>query len=142
MYKIILPSEIVYGFSKKKNKENKFTINLNSYRQHGTCFFIMNKVKQIFHEQVKEQIDKLPILKTPIKCSYIVYRNSKRAFDVNNVCAVADKYFMDALVEYGKLEDDNYNFYLGFKETRFGGIDKENPRIEVEIYEDVNNDND
>lgn len=134
-YKVILPIEIIYGFNKKKNKDSKFTINLNTYRQYGSCFFIMNKVKQLFHEQVKEQIDNLPILKTPIRCNYTVYKRDARAFDVNNVCAIADKFFMDALTEYKKLEDDNYKFYLGFGECNFGGIDKENPRVEVEIVE-------
>ena len=136
-YKLILPISITYGHSVKKNKDNKFTINLNSYRQHGGCFFVMNKVKQIFHEQLKEQIDKLPKLNPPIRCNYTVYKKDKRVFDVNNICAIADKFAMDALTEYGKLEDDNYNFYLGFGKCSFGGIDKENQRIEMEIVEVV-----
>lgn len=135
-YKIILPNEIIYGHSVKKNKDNKFTINLNSYRQHGGCFFIMNKVKQMFHEAVREQIEKLPELKYPIRCNYTVYRKDKRKFDVNNICAIADKFFMDAITEYKKLPDDNCDYYLGFGQCDFGGIDKENPRIEVEIIEE------
>lgn len=136
-YKLILPYTIIYNIRKSDGKKSTFTVNMNSYRQHGTCFFIMNKVKQLFHEHMKEQIDKIPELKTPIRCKYTVYKKDKRAFDINNVCAVADKFFMDALIEYGKLKDDNYEFYYGFSETKFGGIDKDNQRIEVEIYENV-----
>lgn len=136
-YKIILPVDIVYGYSKKKEKENKFTINLNSYRQHGSCFFIMNKVKQLFHEQIKEQIEALPKLKTPIRCKYIVYKKDKRKFDVNNICTIADKFALDCLTEAGKIPDDNYEYYLGFGECSFGGIDSENPRIEMIITEDA-----
>ena len=134
-HKIILPSNIIYNIRKSDGKKSNFTVNMNSYRQHGACFFVMNKVKQLFHEQVKEQIEKLPQLQYPIRCKYTVYTKTKRLFDVNNVCAVADKYFMDALVEFGKLPDDNYEYYLGFAECSFGGISKDNPRIEVEIYE-------
>ena len=137
MIKVILPLNIVYGYNKKDQKDRVFSINLNDYRNKGTCFFIMNKVKQMYHEAMKAQIDKLPKLKPPIRCDYIVYKRDKRAFDVNNVCSVADKFLMDAIVEYGKLEDDNYNYYLGFGKTSFGGVDKENPRIEVIIHEEV-----
>lgn len=137
-YKLILPLTVVYSVRKRDGKENKFSINLNDYRQKGTKFFILNSAKQIFHEQVKEQIDSINKLKHPIRCNYTVYKKDSRKFDVNNVCSIADKFFMDALVEYGKLEDDNYEYYLGFGETNFGGIDRENPRIEVEIYEEAN----
>ena len=136
-HKLILPNEIIYGHSIKKNKDNKFTINLNSYRQNGACFFIMNKVKQMFHDAVKEQILSLPELKTPIRCNYTVFRKDKRKFDVNNVCSIADKFFMDALTEFGRIPDDNCEYYLGFGKCNFGGIDKDFPRIEVEIIEDA-----
>jgi len=134
-YKLTLPLNIVYSVRKSDGKQNKFSVNLNDYRAKGACFFIINKVKQMFHESVKEQIDILPNLQYPIRCNYTVYKKDKRKFDVNNVCAVADKFFMDALVEYKKLPDDDYEYYLGFGQTNFGGIDKENPRIEVEIFE-------
>jgi len=137
MHKLILPLNLVYGFNKKKQEDRVFSINLNDYRNKGTCFFIMNKVKQIYHELVKPQIDKLPNLQYPIRCDYIVFKKDKRAFDVNNVCAIADKFLMDAIVEYGKLPDDNYNYYKGFGKVGFGGVDKENPRIEVIIHENV-----
>jgi Holliday junction resolvase RusA-like endonuclease len=45
-----------------------------------------------------------------------------------------EKFFLDALVELGCIEDDNDNF---IKETKYNGdkIDKQNPRVEVRITE-------
>lgn len=134
---IILPLSVVYSKRKSDGFERSFSINLNDYRQKGSKFFILNTAKQVFHLAVKEQIDKLPKLQYPIRCSYTVFKRDKRDFDVNNVCSIADKFFMDALVEYGKLPDDNYNYYFGFGKTGYGGIDKLNPRVEVTIHENV-----
>jgi hypothetical protein len=134
---IRLPLSVVYSVRKSDGKERSFSINLNDYRQKGTKFFILNTAKQKFHEMVKEQIEKLPVLQYPIRCRYTVFKKDCRAFDVNNVCAIADKFFMDALVEYGKLPDDNYKYYLGFDKTSYGGVDKCFPCVEVEILENV-----
>lgn len=134
---ITMPLDIVYSVCKRDGKENKFSINMNDYRQKGSKFFILNKAKQNYHLALKEQISKLPNLQYPIRCAYRVYKSSTREFDVNNVCSIADKFFMDALVEYGKLPDDNYKYYKGFDKTSFGGIDRQNPRIEVTILENV-----
>ena len=61
-----------------------------------------------------------------------MFLKSKRKLDTNNVLSIVDKYFCDVLTESGFWEDDNYNILV---ETifKFGGIDKENPRAEVQI---------
>jgi len=133
-FKLTLPLSVIYNTT-KAGKEYKFLINLNDYRAKGTKFFILNKAKQVFHELVGKQIEELPTLTPPIRCNYTVFRKDRRDYDVNNVCSIADKFFMDALVERGKIPDDNQRYYLGFGETNHGGVDKENPRIEVEIKE-------
>jgi hypothetical protein len=65
---------------------------------------------------------------------YRVYAGSKRSFDLGNICSVHEKFFEDAFVELGKLPDDNINYiplviYLGC------GIDKDNPRVEIDVME-------
>lgn len=40
---------------------------------------------------------------------------------------------MDLLVDYGFLEDDNW-FVVGDIRMRFGGLDRENPRAEIEVF--------
>lgn len=123
---INLPYSIPIG-----KKDNKFYVNLNQYR--NAHYHTLNSAKIAFKELISDQVKQLPKFNV-IKLWYRVFAPSKRLVDTNNICSIADKFFCDALVEAGKLEDDNYNFLI---ETRFtfGGIDKENPRVEVEIEE-------
>jgi hypothetical protein len=82
---------------------------------------------------MKSQIVKAPKYKK-VLCVYKVYAGSKRSFDLGNVCSVHEKFFEDAFVELGRLPDDNIEFiplviYLGC------GIDKDNPRVEIEVLD-------
>jgi Holliday junction resolvase RusA-like endonuclease len=54
--------------------------------------------------------------------------------DLDNFIGTVKKFFQDALVESGLIEDDNIKFIISNSET-YGGIDKENPRVEAEIIE-------
>lgn len=121
-----LPYSIPIG-----KKDDKFYVNLNQYR--NAHYHTLNSAKIAFKELISDQVKQLPKFNV-IKLWYRVFAPSKRLVDTNNICSIADKFFCDALVEAGKLEDDNYNFLI---ETRFtfGGIDKGNPRVEVEIEE-------
>ena len=42
------------------------------------------------------------------------------------------KFFQDAIVECGLLPDDNVNYIVANSEV-YGGIDKDNPRVEAFI---------
>jgi dUTP diphosphatase len=73
--------------------------------------------------------------KEKIKGSYQVrykyfYKNDNS--DLKNVTSVIDKFFNDALQKLGIVENDNVKY---FKESidRVGGMDKKNPRIEIEV---------
>ena len=74
-------------------------------------------------------------LKTQIKgsvnLSFKWYEPNKRR-DLDNI-AFAKKFILDALVKNGILENDNWQYVKGFTDEFF--IDKENPRVEVEINE-------
>lgn len=65
---------------------------------------------------------------------YIKYRwiepNKKR--DLSNI-AFGKKYIEDALVKSGVLKNDGWKDILGFEDSF--AVDKDNPRIEVEIIE-------
>lgn len=69
-----------------------------------------------------------------ITLEYTLYPKTKRLVDVANVCSIVDKYFYDALVETGKLPDDNYN-HLSSVFYRFREVDKDNPRVVVTLKE-------
>lgn len=113
------------------SKVRYFILNLNQYR--NTHYRVLNNCKINYKEQMKKQISRSPRFKK-VLCVYKVYSGSRRSFDLGNVCSVHEKFFEDAFVELGKLEDDNIDFiplviYVGC------GVDKDNPRVEVEVLE-------
>jgi len=123
MWTISLPLRV--PVSKKK----LWSLNLNQYR--NTHFQTLNKAKAIFTKSVKSQLKGIPRLKR-ITLKYTVYAPSAQLFDTNNICSIVDKFFQDALIHAGIIEDDHYKIVVG---TQFlpGGIDRGNPRVEVEI---------
>ena len=83
---------------------------------------------------MREQIECLPKLQPPIQMTYTVYKGDKRNCDIGNICSVHEKFFEDALVELGKLPDDNHNMIT--KVTyEWGGIDKLSPSVMIMIEE-------
>lgn len=122
-----------------QTKKKSFALNLNIYR--NAHFLLLNKMKVLFKEKIQEQLAFLPTM-NGVKLVYTLFMGTNREMDLSNVCVVVDKFFCDALVEAGKLEDDNFKF-LSSIDYRFGGIDPGNPRCEVtleptSIKEDTN----
>lgn len=117
--------------TKSKTPKGKFIFNLNNYR--NACFMKLNNSKKAYKAEMEAQIAQLPAL-TKIAVRFTLYPKTHRRTDTPNVCAIHDKYFMDALVEFGKLPDDTFEYYI---ETgyRFGSVDKHNPRVEIEIFD-------
>ena len=114
-----------------KTKTKDFILNLNVYR--NTHYQTLNKVKINYKEAVKPQIAKLPKY-GKIALVFTLYPKTRLLTDISNVCSIHDKFFCDALVEFGKIEDDNYKFVPEIT-YRIGHVDKENPRVEIEIKE-------
>lgn len=52
--------------------------------------------------------------------------------DLGNVLSIHDKFFCDALVDLGKLPDDNYHFIPSIA-FHMGEVNKLNPRVDIEI---------
>jgi len=93
----------------------------------------LNTVKVKYKEIMKEQIEQLPVF-NKIIIHYKLFPKNKRLFDIGNVTSIHKKFFEDALVEFGRITDDNYLFVVGSTES-FGGVDKDNPRVEITIEE-------
>ena len=73
----------------------------------------------------------LPVMEQ-IELTLTLYPKNRQLTDIDNVCSVHAKYFGDALVELGKLPDDNYNHII--KTTfLFGSVCKEDPRVDIFI---------
>lgn len=91
-------------------------------------------LKKNTQEQIKREIRAESGLKRVSGRAYLTFNwyepNQKR--DKDNV-AFAKKFILDALVEEGVLTSDGWRVIDGFADNFF--VDKENPRIEVEIKE-------
>ena len=111
-------------------KGTLFSLNLNQYR--NGHYHVLNKAKRIFKEHMRPQIEAIETPWKEVSIAYIVYMPTKRKVDLSNVCTVVDKFFLDALVSFGYLPDDNYEHV---KQVTYiwGGVDKANPRVEITI---------
>ena len=116
--------------SRGKKKVKNYWLNLNSYR--NWKFHLNNSLKVQFKDEL--ELSHLKPIEGKVKVSYTFYYPDKRLRDLDNSMAVISKFTLDALVETGILEDDNYLNVVEVKAT-LGGIDKEYPRCEVEIKE-------
>jgi hypothetical protein len=118
-------------------KKKNYWLNLNQYR--NWHYQTSNNLKKAFKALVKAELIQSSTLglkpqNRSIEIAYTLYFRDKSNVDVANVCSVVDKFTCDALVELGFLEDDCYKFVRGVK-YNYGGVDKDNPRCEVEIVE-------
>jgi len=114
----------------KRSHNKKFILNLNNYR--NTHYRVLNNLKIKYKEEMAPQIRKYKHHLDRCVIIYTVYAKSKRNFDVGNICSVHQKFFEDAFVEMGRLEDDGYRnipMYI----CCFGGIDTTDPRVDIDI---------
>lgn len=111
--------------------KRKIILNLNQYR--NTHFRILNNAKIAYKNYMGDQIRKIKG-KYKGKCCviYTVYKGDRRDFDIGNICSIHQKFFEDAMVELGRLEDDTFEF-IPLVIFCHGGIDKDNPRVEIEV---------
>lgn len=71
-------------------------------------------------------------LKLPITLKIDWYCKDKRK-DLDNIC-FAKKFLQDGMVQCGLLKNDGWNEIAGYEERFY--VDKENPRIEIELVEE------
>ena len=124
MIKLILPLYVMVS------KKRKFWLNFNQYNaSHWTT---RGAAKKAFNKKIVPILVNINKNFKQIKLIYTVYHY--RSYDINNVCSIIDKFFQDAMIEAGIIDDDNYKINI---ETLFttGELDSENPRCEVQIME-------
>jgi len=91
----------------------------------------LDKAKKAYKQLIKNQILALPKM-GKIEISYSYYLRQKA--DLGNVHAILEKFFLDALVELGKIDDDNCEIIA--KDCKeFIEYDRNNPRCIIEIKE-------
>lgn len=121
MIKIIIPTN---PRSKKNSQEIVFN------KKTGKRMVIQNKKYTDFERECKKYI---PVLREPpiayrvnLKCKFYVCDARRR--DIANYLEA----IQDILVKYGLLADDNYNIVASIDGCSME-IDRENPRVEIEI---------
>ena len=111
-----------------KIKIKRHYINVNSYR--NWHHRVSNNIKIEYKRQVSPQLKGLNFERVSLR--YVYYKPTARKVDLGNVLSITDKFFSDALVENGCLADDNC-YYIPEITFKYGGIDRDNPRVEVTI---------
>jgi hypothetical protein len=120
---------------RKTKKDTPIYLNLNTYR--NLHFVMSNKAKIILKEELREGLQGV-LLDPPLRLVYNYYANSNRLSDLSNMCSILDKFFCDALTEYGCIPDDNYDNIIHV-EYVYKGVDSGKGRVEVCIYKEKEN---
>jgi len=114
------------------SKNKHFILNLNNYR--NAHYMVLNNSKRAYKAILKDQVMLLPKYTTAIKLRYVLFPKTRRRTDIGNVLSIHQKYFEDALTEFNRITDDNYE-YIPHTSQFFGAVDKNNPRVEIYISE-------
>jgi hypothetical protein len=118
-----------------KEKTNKSgdadSLNLNVFR--NLHFYKLSYQKKSFHKRMSKPLSQLPKL-GKVWLHYEIHPRDKRRLDTMNPGSVLDKFFSDALVEAGVIEDDDYTNVV-FNSFCFGSVNKDNPHALVTIRE-------
>lgn len=125
---IAMPLHVRWGKLKPKN----IYFNLNNYR--NWHYQVSNNLKKWYKDEARERLreqDITPFI-SPIRLEYVLWKGSKRKVDRANVLSVHEKFFCDSLVELGYIPDDNDD-YIQSSFFRTGGIDREEPRVDIII---------
>lgn len=120
--KIDLPLSVPVG-------RKSFVLNLNSYR--NTHYRVLNDAKANYKALIWNSIPDIKYTE-PVELIYTYYHWRKGRVDVSNVCSIIDKFASDVLTERGIIPDDNSD-YIKRVTYVWGGVDKINPRCELEI---------
>ena len=67
---------------------------------------------------------------------FVVFKPNKRRLDTDNYTTVHKKFFNDAMVKYGIIEDDDSET-AALQISCYGGIDKDNPRVDIYVTQDL-----
>lgn len=106
----------------KKNSRQLF------YKK-GRMINIPSQRYKDWHEQALVQIKGYPLLTPPYQIYLTFWMPTNRRTDLDNKVASV----LDLLQDAEIIEDDNWQ-KLNFIQVKAGGIDKNNPRVRVEIH--------
>lgn len=114
-----------------RTADKRFILNLNNYR--NAHYHILNDAKVRYKDAVAMSCSGITILPGPYLFAYRLFPGDRRLCDIANVLPIVQKFTDDALITLGLIPDDNYKV---IREVRYalGGVDRDNPRAELEVY--------
>lgn len=127
---ISMPLFIEMGISRKTLKPNRYYINFNNY--HNWHFQVRNKLKIKYKDILAPKVEGITIGR--MFMVFTLHRADKRRVDRSNILALHEKFFCDGFVRCGCIRDDNDD-YLESSHYYTGNIDKQNPRVDIELKE-------
>lgn len=111
------------------NRSNKRKwLTLNNYR--NWHYQVSNDIKRRFKADISRMLNFR--INGKVKIEYFYFAPDKRTRDLMNVISVVDKFFQDAMVEFGCIESDDLSTVVEVNSC-YMGIDKANPRLDVII---------
>lgn len=105
---------------------NEYTRACRSYKMAGAE--MKKRAERIISAHIQKQIPDVHFEGT-VELDFRWYEPNKKR-DLDNIC-FAKKFILDALVKNTTIQADGWKGVIGFTDSFF--IDKENPRIEVDI---------
>ena len=120
-YLLIIPGKL--------NNLNDYTTACRTNPYKGAKMKTDNEAKAV--QAVLSQFGRLR-LNSPVYIKYRWYEPNRRR-DLDNISSFGRKVIQDALVKAKVLKNDGWKEITGFQDNFF--VDKDNPRIEVEIQE-------
>lgn len=127
-YEFILP--LVVYIPLKTKPDIRFGVDVNTFKSMNR--FNYNKAKAIYCEHMREQLEGFEMIRGQIAVHYTYYKNINNSPDLDNFVGGAKKFFQDAMVSHGLIEDDNVNFIPRNSES-YGGHSPGNGRIVAKI---------
>jgi len=124
---------------RKTKPPKKCIINLNNYRNMHRM--VENQVKRAYAAIAVPKLQEAGVKVPPgyrACLTYVMFTASARRIDRANVLTIHAKYAEDSMTEAGCFPDDN-DEWIESQTFRTGGIDRDNPRVEIGIY--LNNTN-
>ena len=124
-------SPLYITLPRKTKSDRKISLNLNYFR--NLHYQTNNQSKKVYFELMRPQLRGIFFF-NPIEIEFVLYKSSKRKIDRSNIICIVEKFFCDILVTLRTIEDDSDEF---IKSTtyRTGGVDKDNPRVEIFVKE-------
>jgi len=123
---VVIKMPLVLKFSLTSRKE--YAINLNKYRNWD--YRLSNDLKHLYKKTVEPQLVGLKFNRIGLR--FVLFNKDKRKSDRANKLSIHEKFFCDALVEFGCLPDDS-DQYIDYSHYSSGEIDKKDPRVEIFI---------